>query len=80
MLCSPQDTVTCHSPEELYADLLMGDGGGPQQQQGGAEGVGDAVTKQLYGRHCSDAQVGRVFLKEGFLDKLRLTINQHSTV
>ena len=34
-------------PKELDADLLVGNGGGPQQQQSGAEGVGDAVTKQL---------------------------------
>ena len=57
--------LTCYSPEELDADLLVGDGGGPQQQQGGAEGVGDAVTKQLYGRHCSDAHKGEMYLKEG---------------
>ena len=37
----------CHSLEELDADLLVGDGSGPQQQQGGAERMGDAVTKQL---------------------------------
>ena len=42
----------CHSLEELDADLLVGDGRGPQQQQGGAEGMGDAITKQLYSRHC----------------------------